>query len=481
MPTLVFVHGWSVTSTRTYDGLPQRVQQHAAAAGIELTLTDLWLSEYVSFDDTVTMDDLVRGFDHALRGLQLADDTFACVTHSFGGPLVRAWLQARRAQPAAFSPLRLTHLIMLAPANFGSPLAQLGKGALGKLKAWWSGVEPGQRVLDWLALGSAESLRQNLAYIHGDDPAARGEYLFVLTGDRHDHALYDHLNSYTGEIGSDGVVRIAAANLNARHAVLTAQPGSADATVDLLTPHVTRAPRSAFKLIAGASHAGDTQGIMASAQVDTAAVIARCLSVTDRTAYARLCDAFDAENAARDAHKVELQPVGPFPPRVAIHDPCSMLIVRLADDRGEALPAARYLLTAGTPPNADWMPQGFMLDRQANARSAAVYTFYLDHALLAGDAAVPDPRDPRQLLRPARPSHQPYGCRLQPADLSGLVHHALAQTAPADDLLDLLGAHETTVLDIVLPRRVHEGVFRLTRDLAPQDFSQPVPGPVIGR
>jgi hypothetical protein len=31
----------------------------------------------------------------------------------------------------------------------------------------------------------------------------------------------------------------------------------------------------------------------------------------------------------------------------------------------------------------------------------------------------------------------------------------------------------------VLPRKIHEGVFRLTRQLAPEDFSEPVPGNVI--
>ena len=66
-----------------------------------------------------------------------------------------------------------------------------------------------------------------------------------------------------------------------------------------------------------------------------------------------------------------------------------------------------------------------------------------------------------------------------PADLAGLVHHALAQSAAADDLFNMLTAHQTTVLDVVLPRHVHEGVFRLTRDLAPHDFHNPVPGPLI--
>jgi pimeloyl-ACP methyl ester carboxylesterase len=289
MPTLVFVHGWSATSTATYGTLPQRVQQRAEAAGLTLSVADLWLSEYVSFDDIVTMDDLVRGFDHALRQLDLPDAPFACVTHSFGGPLVRSWLQAQRTYPGAFSARQLSHLVMLAPPNFGSPLAHLGQGVAGRLKAWWSGVEPGERILDWLEQGSAESLRLNLEHIHGADPASRGQFLFVLTGDRPDRALYDHLNCYTGENGSDGVVRIAAANLNARHAVLKPLERTADKGIDVLAPQVVRAPHCAFKLIPGASHAGIAQGIMASSGLATDAMIVRCLWRSTTSRATRSC------------------------------------------------------------------------------------------------------------------------------------------------------------------------------------------------
>ena len=175
MATLVFVHGWSVSNTATYGRMPQQLQQHAAAAGLPLTLADVWLSEYVSFDDAVTIGDLVRAFDHALRELHLADASFACITHSTGGPVVRAWLRAQRDRPGSCSTIRLSHLVMLAPANFGSALAQLGKGVLGRLKSWLDGVQPGQRILDWLELGSAESLTLNLDHLHGLDPAARGQ------------------------------------------------------------------------------------------------------------------------------------------------------------------------------------------------------------------------------------------------------------------------------------------------------------------
>jgi hypothetical protein len=479
MTTLVFVHGWSVTSTSTYGQLPEQLQRQAAAAGLSLTLADIWLSEYVSFDDAVTMADLVRAFDHALRALHLRDASFACITHSTGGPVVREWLRAQRDKPATHSTIRLSHLVMLAPANYGSALAQLGKGMLGRLKSWFAGVDPGQRILDWLELGSAESLSLNLDYIHGDDPLKRGQFQFVLTGDRPDRSLYDHLNSYTGEDGSDGVVRIAAANLNAHHAVLSPQDGRSG-NVDTLALTLSRGPRCAFKLIAGAAHSGDAQGIMASAAPATVQAILRCLLIRDAADYGALCDAFDSENAARDANKVELEPAGPFAPRVHIHDPRSLLIVRLTDDAGEPLNGAGFLLTAGAQASPDLLPPGFMLDRQANSHSRSTISLFLDHSLLAGDDRVADPRNSRKTLRPAVASHRPYGTSVQPLDLGGLVHHALAKSTARDDLFGMLGAHQTTVLDVVLPRKIHEGVFRLIQRLTPQDFSKPVAGPMIG-
>jgi hypothetical protein len=480
MTTLVFVHGWSVTDTATYGQMPQRLQQAAAAAGMSLALADIWLSEYVSFDDSVTMDDLVRGFDHALRDLHLTSPDFACVTHSTGGPVVREWLRAQRDEPGRCSTIRLSHLVMLAPANFGSALAQIGKSDLSKLKSWLGGVEPGQRILDWLELGSPESLSLNLDHVHSADPAATGQFQFVLIGDRPDRKLYDYLNSYTGEDGSDGVMRLAAANLNARHAVLAVQDGAHDGSADLLSLTLQHGPRCAFKMIPGASHSGDEHGILTSAAPATVDAILRCLQVRDSAGYAALCDAFDRENAQRDADKVELEPAGPFPPRVHIHDPRSLVIVRLTDEAGNPLANTGCLFTAGPEASPDHMPPGFMLDRQTNSRARNTISLYFDYSLLAGDARVPDPRNTRKTLRPAASSHRPYGALVQPADLTGLVHHALARNKPGDDLFDLLAPHQTTVLDVVLPRKVHEGVFRLTQDLAPQDFSRPVPGEAIG-
>lgn len=162
----------------------------------------------------------------------------------------------------------------------------------------------------------------------------------------------------------------------------------------------------------------------------TVDAIVRCLLTRTHDDYTALSDAFERENADRDAHKVELEPAGPFAPRVHIHDPRSLLIVRLTDETGEPLIGAGVLLGAGRQANVDMMPTGFLLDRQANTKHPATISLFLDHALLAGDEREPDPRNSRLTLRPAVALHRPYAAIVRPCDLVGLVHHSLANRSP---------------------------------------------------
>ena len=147
---VIFVHGWSVRSTDTYGELPRRISQAAP----DLAVEHVFLSQYVSYEDEVTLDDIARTFDSELRLRVPAGERFACITHSTGGPVVRAWLDLFYG-PERLGECPMSHLVMLAPANHGSALAQLGKSRLSRMKFLFEGVEPGQHVLDWLELGSA--------------------------------------------------------------------------------------------------------------------------------------------------------------------------------------------------------------------------------------------------------------------------------------------------------------------------------------
>ncbi len=192
-----------MTDTDTYGALPEYLVKLAAGAGVTLELHDVFLGRYVTFDDAVTMTDLTRALDMAIRKEVLSGmdpgERFAMITHSTGGPLAREWQRRFHSGPTAVCPA--SHLVMLAPANFGSVLAQLGKSRIGRLRSWFHGLEPGAGVLDWLELGSEEAWSLNREWTHKRIRSAAHSpvYSFVLTGQTIDRSLYDHLNRRGGQ------------------------------------------------------------------------------------------------------------------------------------------------------------------------------------------------------------------------------------------------------------------------------------------
>lgn len=504
MPALlvIFVHGWSVTNTDTYGELPARLIAEAAkSGGPKLDVQHIHLGQYVSFRDEVRVPDISRAFDAALNALLNeagANRRFVCITHSTGGPVVRDWFDRIYVQNKRIAECPMSHLIMLAPANFGSALAQLGKTRLAAMKSWFDGVEPGQGVLDWLELGSPEACTLNLRWIDEypklkltQDPNPL--FQFVLSGDTIDRKLYDFVNPYTGEIGSDGVVRLAAANLNATHIVLEqpdvqrdeALPSARKRLRSLIKVSSKRAATTAFKIIAGASHSGESKGIMRSVHNDgianaTVDTILRCLQINDATSYAGLCDAFTVENAVRQdvGNRLEVEKVPVLPDRTYIHDPRSMVIFRLIDSQQLGTPDVKVLLTAGPNNDPNQLPENFLADRQFNKRSGNL-TFFLNHAALAGCAEIPGLK-PDRPARPALIPRQPYGLRIQPRDGEAFVEYWAAEMhADVQNLLPLIPPNETTIIDIRLTRVVREGVFRLTRQLSPRSFKNTDPGGAI--
>jgi pimeloyl-ACP methyl ester carboxylesterase len=177
---------------------------------------------YRSLTNEVTIKDIAEGFDRALRiqaGLS-EDEPFDAIVHSTGMLVIRAWLTAYDGRRE-----RLKHLIGLAPATFGSPLAHKGRSWLG---AVFKGnrhlgpdfMEAGDKVLDGLELASR--FTWDLAHIDllGDEtfygPTKRTPYVFIFCG----NASYTGLRQLVSEPGSDGTVRWAACPLNTRKIVL---------------------------------------------------------------------------------------------------------------------------------------------------------------------------------------------------------------------------------------------------------------------
>jgi hypothetical protein len=494
---VVFVHGWSVTTTATYGGLPDALELAAKAGGLQIDVKNIYLSRYISFKDEVRLEDISRAFEAAvqreLKNELVGDNRFICITHSTGGPVVRDWLT--RFYLDFDKPTPLSHLIMLAPANFGSALAQLGKKRLGRIKAWFDGVEPGTRVLDWLELGSPASLGLNLKWIANDnflktDPPI---YSFVVSGSSINRKLYDHVNPYTGEIGSDGVVRLAAANLNATYVkleqsdpVYSSPKANSPTAKELKVVESNSTDGSAFKILHGVCHSGGDMGIMAGVDASetehiTVATITRCLAVESRTQYQNLKDKFDIENRQiqDDPEKViEIEKVPVLPDRVYIHDPQSMVIFRTTDHLGEPFSELDLKLTAGARNSPDALPQGFFSDRQRNHKANNSLTFFLNYSAMKGcDELKMGSKTYRRKMHGA----DNYGIKIHPFFTNGYVHylpcHYMNKT---QDIIQFIKPNQTTIIDIVLKRVIRSGVFELGKDRKPASFKKQPFGKPIG-
>ena len=186
------------------------------AAGYEAT--NLHVTEYVSLSNEVTIKDIAEGFDRSLKiraGLKDGEE-FDAIVHSTGMLVIRAWLTtyASRAR-------RLKHLIGLAPATFGSPMAHKGRSLLGGIfkgsRRWGPDfMEAGDRVLSGLELGS--EFTWSLAHMdfvaetpaYGPDGTTPYPFIFIGLKD------YGIAKRIVTEPGTDGTVRWAGAGFNTR-------------------------------------------------------------------------------------------------------------------------------------------------------------------------------------------------------------------------------------------------------------------------
>jgi hypothetical protein len=493
--TVVFVHGWSVSNTNTYGQLPKRLIAEAGRHGLAIRTREIFLGRYISFHDEVRVKDISRAFEAAVRD-QLTDlikakERFVCITHSTGGPVIREWWH-RYYQPAGSKTCPMSHLIMLAPANYGSALAVLGKAKLSRMKSWFQGVEPGQGVLDWLALGSAPAWELNQAWIEskGKHVGPKGVFPFVLTGQTIDRALYDNINSYTGELGSDGVVRVAAANLQANYVRLVQQkavavPGKRDKyrAPKLELEKKVAAAKTPLRIVEGKSHSGASKGIMRSVppaagtakNQATVDAIFTCVKVKTKADYTQVAKDFDRESKeVQEKERLEVERRRFWVDTTFIHDQFSMVIFRVRDHEGFSVSDFDLVLTAGKDSDPNHLPKGFFADRQLNSTNRDTVTYYFNHSIMTGCDAVMDGDDE---VRPKLPGTTALGFKITARPDDGFAHYLPCSiSASAEFLRGVMNPNATTMVDIVLRRVVGEETFRLDKGTKMGSFKSTKPG-----
>jgi pimeloyl-ACP methyl ester carboxylesterase len=119
---IVLIHGYSDR------GQSFKVWRDKLTSGNPVWEVDtISVGNYTSLTDEVTIKDLADGLDRALRA-KFGDDTqeFDAIVHSTGMLVIREWFVRDRRRLG-----RLKHLVAIAPATFGSPLARQGRSWLG--------------------------------------------------------------------------------------------------------------------------------------------------------------------------------------------------------------------------------------------------------------------------------------------------------------------------------------------------------------
>ncbi|MEO6525753.1 MAG: hypothetical protein ABIP93_03945 [Gemmatimonadaceae bacterium] len=184
---------------------------------------DVRVSAYESLSNEISIKDIAEGFDRAMRyqaGLG-NDEEFDAIVHSTGMLVVRSWLTTYPKRRD-----RLKHLIALAPATWGSPLAHKGRSWLGTVfkgnKNPFSPdfMEAGNQVLNGLELGSRFTWDLADDDLFGREtfygPTKRTPYVFIFCG----NTPYEGIRELVNEPGTDGTVRMAGCSLNSRKVVV---------------------------------------------------------------------------------------------------------------------------------------------------------------------------------------------------------------------------------------------------------------------
>lgn len=203
---LVILHGWSDTS-ESFDALAGFLSEELGSEVAHVRLGD-----YLSLVDEVRYDDLASAMQQAWldQGLPTTKGSVDAIVHSTGGLVIRDWLQRHYAPNKA--PIK--HLVMLAPANFGSPLAHKGRSFLGRIaKGEGLGLRTGAQVLAGLELGSPyswELAERDRFGAGGEVFSSKNVMCTVLVG----NTGFSGFAALANEAGGDGTVRVSTANLN---------------------------------------------------------------------------------------------------------------------------------------------------------------------------------------------------------------------------------------------------------------------------
>jgi hypothetical protein len=266
--------------------------------------------------------------------------------------VLRAWLSAYPKRRS-----RLKHLIALAPATFGSPLAHKGRSWMG---AMFKGnrqpgpdfLEAGDRILSGLELGS----RFTWDLAHED---IVGPWVFVFCGT----APYRGLRRLAHEPGTDGAVRWAGCALNTRKIILdlTQDPAREDSgrRISIASWKNVDAP---LVPVEGKNHST----ILSEPGDDLVDLVAGALTVEDAQSY----ESWQAQALAAKSDGI---------------DAWQQFVIRAVDERGDPIPDFNVQLFTRKPGGKESAVQPFDIDVHAYREDPSFRCFHVNLAKIEAD------------------------------------------------------------------------------------------------
>ena len=493
MKPIVLIHGYSSESPtpdpasieNIYGDLPQRLRESYDVVEVDL-------SRYVSLNDSVSVADIARALNRALieQHPTLLESGFNVVIHSTGALVIRTWIRLFSPQPSPIG-----NLVYLAGANLGSGWASIGQGQVARWGrfVFERGAQRGVKVLQSLELGSGPTIDLHLSFTR---PGSRmlEDYKvqeFIIIGTQADPSWFAFPIRYAHEDGSDGVVRVAAGNLNFNHLVITPNESAALLPWPAIQTAVQAAaartdfpeyysvteqsfagkdrPLVACGIPYRCAHSGDKLGVVYGTvpreQVERMLKLALETPEQTMVAYQRAATAFDRETTLTFESARTMQKPGLFnfldDPRNQ-YDPHAQVIFRLRDQDGLPIPIASSDIffvseqgAKGTVPI-----QSIIEHTTVSGATPNVIVFYLRTQKFDRRAKgwvdqltnVSDFEVEITAIEPAAPTQNPL-----------ISYLPLRIPLSGKQVQTLIQSHRTTIIDVTLLRLPSPDVYQLIK------------------
>ncbi|MBK3332344.1 alpha/beta hydrolase [Persephonella atlantica] len=244
----LIIHGWSDCSQSFV-----HMKEFLIKNGIG-DVDTIYYADYESREDNITYDDVIDGLYDRFKEKGFIDEdgnplvSLNVIVHSTGGLIIRHFISEYYSDRIDKCPIK--KIVMLAPANFGSPLAHYGKSLLGMVfkgrYKFGDMFEVGRKLLSGLELASP--FQWELA--HRDifsktvfySPEKVQTFIFVGADG------YSGLRKIVNKKGTDGTVVVSGADL--KTVKFSVDFTGKQKKIEFLTPHLD----TVFCVLRGYNH-----------------------------------------------------------------------------------------------------------------------------------------------------------------------------------------------------------------------------------